>query len=248
MNILLTNDDGITSQGIHALKKNLSKKHSVFLICPSKERSATSQALTIFHRMHVEKIEDNVYTVDGYPTDCVNIGLFGNLFPEIDMVISGINRGVNMGHDVHYSGTVGAARHGAVHGKYSLAVSSGNREDGYEYTKEAEFINNFIEKKKSILKQGIVYNINFPLFYSDEVNDMKLVRLGQRTYSDRYEIAHIKENVYHYFLALTELGYVNSNGSDFEAFYKGYVTLTPITLYTTDNEEFRHLQENLYRS
>ncbi len=248
MNILLTNDDGIESKGIHALRKTLSKEHSVFLISPSRERSATSQALTIFHRMHVEKIEDSVYTVDGFPTDCVNIGLFGNIFPEIDIEISGINRGVNMGHDVHYSGTVGAARHGAVHGKYSLAVSSGNREDGYEYSKESEYIRRFISNKIDILSKGVVYNINFPLEYSDDLEEIKLSRLGQRTYSDRYEVAHIKDNIYHYFLALTELGYVNSHGSDFESFYKGYVTLTPITLYTTDKDEFHKLQEHFYKS
>ena len=91
-----------------------------------------------------------------------------------------------------------------------------------------------------------MYNINFPLEYSKDISDINLTRLGQRTYSDRYEIAHIKENVYHYFLALTELGYINSHGSDFESFYKGYVTLTPITLYTTDNDEFRHLEENFF--
>lgn len=246
MNILITNDDGITSLGIHALKKILSESHNVFLICPSKEKSATSQALTIFHRMHVEKLDDTTYTVDGFPTDCVNIGLFGNIFPEIDMVISGINRGVNMGHDVHYSGTVGAARHGAVHNRYSLAVSSGNRVDEYEYQAEAEFIKNLVDTKISNLKKGIVYNINFPLEFSHKLSDIKLVKLGQRTYSDKYEIAHIKENVYHYFLALTELGYVNSAGSDFESFYKGYVTLTPITLYTTDTDEFQHLQKTFY--
>jgi 5'-nucleotidase len=246
VNILITNDDGITSLGIHALKKALSKKHNVFLISPAKERSATSQALTIFHRIHVEKLDDTTYTVDGFPTDCVNIGLFGNIFPEMDMIISGINRGVNMGHDVHYSGTVGAARHGAVHQRYSLAVSSGNRDDHYEFEREAEFINHFIEEKLSSLKKGIVYNINFPLEFSKELSEIKLTKLGQRTYSDRYEIAHIKDNVYHYFLALTELGFINSAGSDFESYTKGYVTLTPITLYTTDNDEFNHLQKTFY--
>ncbi len=246
MNILVTNDDGISSPGIHALKKTLSTEHKVFLISPAKERSATSQALTIFHRMHVEKLDELTYTVDGFPTDCVNIGLFGNIFPEIDMVISGINRGVNMGHDVHYSGTVGAARHGAVHQRYSLAVSSGNREEGYDYAREAEYIKVFIDKKLSTLKKGIVYNINFPLEFSKEISEIKLTKLGQRTYSDRYEIAHIKENVYHYFLALTELGYVSSHGSDFESFYKGYVTVTPITLYTTDNDEFRHMEKTFF--
>jgi 5'-nucleotidase len=246
VNILITNDDGITSLGIHALKKSLSKEHKVFLISPAKEKSATSQALTIFHRMHVEKIDETTYTVDGFPTDCVNIGLFGSIFPEIDMVISGINRGVNMGHDVHYSGTVGAARHGAVHQRYSLAVSSGNRVEGYDYEREAEYISNLIKTKISSLKKGVVYNINFPLEFSKEILDIKLTKLGQRTYSDRYEVAHIKDNVYHYFLALTELGYVSSHGSDFESFYNGYVTLTPITLYTTDNDEFRHLEKIFY--
>ncbi len=246
MNILITNDDGISSPGIHALKKSLSKEHNVFLISPAKERSATSQALTIFHRMHVERLDETTYTVDGFPTDCVNIGLFGSIFPDIDMIISGINRGVNMGHDVHYSGTVGAARHGAVHQRYSLAVSSGNREDGYDYEREAEFIKALIEERLSNFKKGIVYNINFPLEFSKEISDIKLTKLGQRTYSDRYEIAHIKDNTYHYFLALTELGYVNSHGSDFESFYKGYVTLTPITLYTTDNDEFNHLENTFH--
>ena len=246
MNILITNDDGISSQGIHALKRILSKSHNVYLICPAKEKSATSQALTIFHRMHVEKLDVTTYTVDGFPTDCVNIGLFGNIFPEIDVVISGINRGVNMGHDVHYSGTVGAARHGAVHNKYSFAVSSGNREDGYDYEREASFIKDLIDQKISIFKKGIVYNINFPLEFSKNISDIKFAKLGKRTYSDKYEIAHIKDNVYHYFLALTELGYINSPGSDFESFYKGYVTLTPITLYTTDGEEFEHLVNKFY--
>ncbi|MBP9886728.1 MAG: 5'/3'-nucleotidase SurE [Leptospiraceae bacterium] len=247
MNILISNDDGITSNGIHALKKALSRKHNVFLIAPAKEKSATSQALTIFHRMHVEKLDDTTYTVDGFPTDCVNIGLFGEIFPEIDMVISGINRGVNMGHDVHYSGTVGAARHGAVHNRYSLAVSSGNRIDDYDYRKEAEFIALLIDKKLSSFRKGVVYNINFPIDYPEDISKIKLTKLGKRTYSDKYEVAHIKENVYHYFLALTELGYVNSPGSDFESFYRNYVTLTPITLYTTDMEEFKHLEENFFK-
>lgn len=247
MNILITNDDGITSKGIHALRDALSKKYNVFLISPLKEKSATSQALTILHRMHVEKLNENTYTVDGFPTDCVNIGLFGNIFPKIDIVISGINRGVNMGHDVHYSGTVGAARHGAVHNCYSLAISSGNRENEYSYETEAEYISNLIEQKLSIFKRGIVYNINFPIEYSKDISDIKLTKLGKRTYSDQYEIAHIHENSSHYLLALTEMGYVKSSGTDFESFYKNYVTLTPITLNTTDMDEMTHLKETFFK-
>ncbi len=244
MNILLSNDDGINSLGILTLKKILEKDFNIFVSAPSKERSATSQALTIFRRMLVEKISDNFYSVGGFPTDCVNIGLFGNIFPKIDMVISGINRGVNMGHDVHYSGTVGAARHGAVHGLYSLALSSGNRTENYDYERESIFISNFIKQKMNKLKKGIVYNINFPLEYSHEIVDMAITHLGQRTYSDQYHIAEFKENKFHYLLALTEMGYKVEKGTDFESYHQGKITITPISLNTTHEEELVLMREN----
>lgn len=243
MNILLTNDDGIESRGILALESVLSKKHNTYLIAPSRERSATSQALTIFHRMRVKKFAENKYSVEGYPTDCANIGLFGDLFPEIDMIISGINRGVNMGDDVHYSGTVGAARHGAVHKKYSLAVSSVKRDGDWDYIKEAEYISEFIDKKISLLKKGIVYNVNFPLEYSTDIEKMEITSLGQRSYTDRYETAHITETNSHFLLALSHLGYISTPGSDFESFDNGKVTITPITLNTTDRDEYLNLKK-----
>ena len=86
MNILITNDDGISSTGIKALEKILGKNHSTFLVAPLKEKSATSMALTIFDKMRVEKFNSNHYVVDGYPVGCVNIGLHGNIFPKIDLI------------------------------------------------------------------------------------------------------------------------------------------------------------------
>ena len=243
MRILLSNDDGIQSKGILALKSVLEKEHEIYLIAPSREKSATSQALTILSRMLVEKHDDRTYSVNGFPTDCVNIGLFGEIFPNVDMVISGINRGVNMGHDVHYSGTVGAARHGAVHGLYSIAVSSGNRTENYDYIKEAEFISRFINNKLNKLQKSIVYNINFPLEYSNQIEEIEIVNLGKRTYSDKYHISHFKEKRFHYLLALTDLGYKEELGTDFEAFYRGKVTLTPITLDTTHPEEIQSMKK-----
>lgn len=245
MKILLSNDDGISSLGIQALKKVLSKDFDVYLSAPSKEKSATSQALSIFKKLTVEKFDDKTYSVNGFPTDSVNVALFGKIFPEMDMVISGINRGVNMGHDVHYSGTVGAARHGAVHGLYSIAVSSGNRRENYDYIMEAEFISKFLKNKISILKKAIVYNFNFPIDFSNKLEDIKLTRLGKRTYSDDYHIFPISETKSKYLLALTELGYVKEEGTDFEAFYENQVSLSPIHLDTTHDEEFEDLKNSL---
>lgn len=246
MKILLSNDDGISSLGIQALKKVLSSEFDVYLSAPSKERSATSQALTIFKKLIVEKHDDKTYSVGGFPTDSVNVALFGKIFPEMNMVISGINRGVNMGHDVHYSGTVGAARHGAVHGLYSIAVSSGNREENYDYIKEAEYILQFLKNQFLALKKGIVYNINFPIEFSKNLSDLKLTKLGKRTYSDEYHINPISEKKSQYLLALTELGYVVEEGTDFEAFYNHQVSLSPIHLDTTHDDELIELQNSFF--
>lgn len=245
MNILITNDDGISSPGIKALEKVLKKSHNTFLIAPLKERSATSQAISIFEKMRVEKVMDNHYIVDGYPTDCVNIGLHGKIFPEIDMVISGINRGVNMGHDVHFSGTVGAARHGAIHNKIAWAISSGKVERHSDYTQEAEVILELIEKKISIFQKGLVYNFNFPVQYSHKLDDIKITKLGNRTYTDDYHKKKIIGEIYEYYLGGSELSHEITKDSDFEAFYSGKISMTPVSLDTTDFSELNRLQAAL---
>jgi 5'-nucleotidase len=237
MNILLTNDDGIASNGIKALEKILSKKFNTFLIAPLKEKSATSMALNIFDKMRVEKVFENHYIVDGYPVDCVNIGLHGKIFPKIDIVVSGINRGVNMGHDIHFSGTVGAARHGAIHGYFSFALSSGVIDRSYDYLDEAEFFLDLLDKQLDKFQKGIVYNINFPLKFSTGSSEHKITELGQRTYTDEYKVDHLYEGIYDYFLGGSELGYKITKGSDFEAYENGFVSITPIGLFPTDIKE-----------
>ncbi|MCB1179091.1 MAG: 5'/3'-nucleotidase SurE [Leptospiraceae bacterium] len=242
MNILITNDDGISSNGIKALEKIFKPKFKTYLIAPLKERSATSQALSIFDRLRVEKISEDHYIVDGYPVDCVNIGLHGNIFPPIDIVISGINRGVNMGHDVHYSGTVGAARHGAIHNKLSFAISSGNLDINYNYESEAKAILEIIENHLSTFQKGIVYNINIPLNFKN-ISEMKITNLGIRTYADTYEVNNIYENISEFYLGGSELGKKITQGSDFEAFEKEFISLTPIGLETTDFKELEKLKK-----
>ncbi|RHX81499.1 5'/3'-nucleotidase SurE [Leptospira yasudae] len=234
MNILITNDDGIASSGIKALEAVLQKEHNTYLIAPLRERSATSMALSIYDSMRVERINDNHYIVDGYPADCVNIGLHGEIFPKIDLVLSGINRGVNMGHDVHYSGTVGAARHGAIHNRLSLAVSSGNVNKEYDYIREAEFIKHFIREYLSFLKVGTVYNMNIPADFEPSMENLRITRLGKRTYEDTYSKKNIIGGIADFYLGGSELGHSTDEGTDFTAFFSGKISLTPLSLDQTD--------------
>lgn len=242
MNILLTNDDGIGSSGILALEKILGKDHSTYLVAPQRERSATSMALNIFDKMRVEKINDNHYIIDGYPVDCVNIGLHGNIFPKIDLVISGINRGVNMGNDVHYSGTVGAARHAAIHNYVAIAASSGKRNLEDNYDMEAEIILKFIKDYFNKLKKGIVYNLNFPIQFSEYPSSLRATKLGIRTYFDTYHITNIDGSVSDYFLGGSDLGQKVTQGSDFAAYDSGFISITPITLETTSFSEMEEIK------
>lgn len=233
MNILITNDDGISSKGIIALETVLQQEYSTYLIAPLHERSATSQTLTIFASMRVEKVLEDHYVVDGFPADCVNIGLHGNIFPEVEMVLSGINRGVNMGHDVHYSGTVGAARHGAVHNKYSFAISSGKLATDEDYLQEARLVLELIQKKLHLFKKGIVYNINFPQNYSNSLQEIEFTHLGVRTYSDVYKRQKIIGGIEEFALGGSELGHRITEGSDFSAYERSKISITPILLDTT---------------
>jgi 5'-nucleotidase len=239
MNILITNDDGISSPGILALERFLSRDHNTYLVAPLKEKSCTSMALTLFQSMRVEMINENHYIVDGFPADCVNIGLYSGIFPKIDLVLSGINRGVNMGYDVHYSGTVGAAKHGALHGITSLAVSSVriDPKDGYE--REAvlvrEFINEYIQK----LTPGKVYNMNFPAEISGNqgLDQLTWTHLGRRVYEENYEKKHIIGGVSEFILNGSTLNSVLDPGSDFEAFESGKIPISIVHLDMTDREE-----------
>ncbi|TGK02783.1 5'/3'-nucleotidase SurE [Leptospira langatensis] len=246
MNILITNDDGISSNGILALEKVLGKEHNTFLIAPLKERSATSMALSIHDSLRVEKVNENHYIVDGYPVDCVNIGLHGNIFPKIDLVLSGINRGVNMGHDVHYSGTVGAARHGAIHNRRCLAVSSGNWDKSYDYIKEAELVREILRAWTENFLSGIVYNINIPEKFEASLSSVEVARLGKRTYVDTYESKPIIGGISEFFLGGSDLGHIQEEGTDFDIFFKGKVPITPLSLDQTERSELEEFKKRIH--
>ena len=123
MRILVTNDDGVRSEGIHALGRALERLGEVTIVAPHLEASAIGHALTLRRPLRFERLDARVYAVDGTPTDCVNIAIAKILGARPDLVVSGINKGYNLGDDVTYSGTVAGALEGALLGIPSLAVS-----------------------------------------------------------------------------------------------------------------------------
>ena len=179
MNILLTNDDGYNSEGILLLAKLLKKYGNVVIVAPDSPRSGNSAALSIGKPLHLEKVENNIYKLDGTPVDCVSVGLRAfNI--EFDLVVSGCNHGWNISYDTIYSGTVGAALQALIGGVPSFAVSV--NKDFFLVEKYFDLVYDFITKNKLVSKEYML-NINFP---DDEVKDIRLGKLYYR--NDKFSL------------------------------------------------------------
>jgi 5'-nucleotidase len=234
MNILFTNDDGIHFPGIQALVEAFKDYARVFVFAPAMEKSATSQAMTIFEDIYVKKIDDRTFIVNGYPVDCVNIALHGGFINEkIDLVISGINKGVNMGQDVFYSGTVGAARHAYMHGIPALAVSSGFLDASGDFAKIAAFILKFVKENFEQLPRPFLFNINYPANVKMP-EKIKWTKSGIRIYRDTYKKTALAENEFLVNLGGSTLGYKEIGDCDFEVYENGFISLTPLNKDGTD--------------
>jgi len=231
--ILITNDDGIEFPGVKSLRTHLSRIATTYVCGPKEEKSGTSSALSITDDVYVEFIDDRTFIIDGYPVDCVNIGLHGGIIHDkIDLIVSGINKGVNMGDDIFYSGTVGAARHAFVHGYPAIAISSGHLDEGGNYDEVASFLTHFISNNWDLINEPAFLNINFPA--DAKKQEIKWTKLGRRIYKDTYTKTRLKENAFHFNLGGSILSYREIKGSDFSAFEKGYISITPLQNDATD--------------
>lgn len=234
MNILLTNDDGINFPGLHALEEALSDYANLFIFAPAMEKSATSQAMTLYDDIYVKRLSPNRFIVNGYPTDCVNVALYGDLITEkIDLVISGINKGVNMGEDIFYSGTVGAARHAYIHDIPGIALSCGYTDARGDFQKVALFLRKFLENHYTALKKPFLFNINYPPCAKNP-ETIKWTNSGLRIYRDKYKKVSLNDHEFLMNLGGSELSHKENKGSDFEAYEQGLVSITPLNKNGTD--------------
>ena len=237
MNILLTNDDGINAEGIQSLCSVLSEEHAVFTVAPDREQSGCSSAITVRRNMRLIRTAENMYSLDGYPSDCVNVGLHCDLFPDIDLVVSGINHGPNLGTDMIFSGTVGAARTAAVFGKPAIALSVNSFHRISDYFGDASrFLLDYIRDLDPGLP--LLININYPDIPGENIRGVRNTRSGLRFYNDICRM----ENVDEHEMQVSIHGNIENReleGSDVTAMEQGYISITPVLLDCTDFSELQ---------
>ncbi len=240
--ILVSNDDGIHSDGIHALADALGDLGEVVVVAPDRERSAVSHSLTLHRPLRVEPLAPARYAVDGTPTDCVNLAVNGILGRRPVLVVSGINQGANLGDDVTYSGTVSAAMEGTLLGIPSVAISLLGR-GGFRFEAAAAFARRLTAW---VLERGLppdtLLNVNVPAPADGRpVRGFALTRMGRRRYGDA-----IVENVdprgkKYYWIGGEELQFEDAEGTDFHAVSQGLISVTPIHLDLTNYRSFEAL-------
>jgi 5'-nucleotidase len=244
MKILLTNDDGIQSPGLQLLKQALGRKHEVWVVAPESNRSASSHAITLREPTRIQEHAKREYICGGTPADCVLIGLLGLLPGDIDLVISGVNLGPNLGTDIIYSGTAAGARQGALMGKPALACSLNAYTPPFNLEIPVAYITEKAEALKRLWNGDHFLNINFP---GDVAADaaVEITYPIQRIYED--ELVRFKAPNGHLYcfidgsLPRAEM----EAGSDFLAVEEGRISISPVLIHPTNHEIEQHYRQAL---
>ncbi|HEY8521258.1 MAG TPA: 5'/3'-nucleotidase SurE [Gammaproteobacteria bacterium] len=236
MRILLCNDDGYQAVGLRTLASALAGLGEIIVVAPDRNRSGASNSLTLETPLRVERVEPNVYYVNGTPTDCVHIAITGLLEPDPDMVISGINHGANLGDDVLYSGTVAAAMEARFLGVPALAVSLVLEENGHFDTAAAvarRLVEHLIAEP---LPRDTILNVNVPDLPLEQIEGFECARLGFRHKSEPVLKALDPKNRPVYWIGPAGPGQDAGPGTDFNAIAERRVSVTPIKVDLTDHK------------
>ena len=241
--ILVTNDDGYTSEGIQVLADALEGLGEIWVVAPNSEQSAVSHALTLDRPLRIERLGERRISVDGTPTDCVAIAI-SKLMEDAgpDLVVSGINFGYNMGADVHYSGTVSAAFEGVILGVPAMAVSLGVGE-GLSFHIAAKFA---CEVAEWILDHGIprdtLLNVNVPV---GTPLGVKLTRLGVRRYTEGVIQETDPRGRKIFWIGGGQPVWEAIPDTDFHEAASGYVSVTPLHLDMTDQRSLDRMRASI---
>lgn len=239
MKILITNDDGIHAQGIQTLAQELSKIADLYLAAPDRERSGTGHSITVFDPIKVVKTTfpgiNQAWIVSGTPVDCVKIAIARLIEEKIDLVISGINHGSNLGSDVLYSGTVSAAAEAIIMGCPSLAISLNSDQRESDFGFAAQLTRQLVT---ALMYWGIepktLVNINIPAVERSQIKGIKICKLGLRNYDNLFEERQDPRGNTYYWLGGGLLQEEQDQDSDVYAVEHGYVSVTPINLDLTN--------------
>ena len=253
MNILLTNDDGVHSPGIEKLAKHLQDEHQLWIVAPSGERSASGHSITMNLPLFAKKInlaglkDIPAYKVSGTPADSVKLALRSIIKEKIDLVVSGINLGSNLGSDIFCSGTTSAALEAAVLGLKGLAVSLEMKDiSSMDYLPDAakcvEIFLSQIDVEKDVRQ---VINMNIPAIPFDKIKGFRFGRQGEMQYDEKYEKRTDPRGREYYWLSGGFVGDREGNETDSNILSEGYIALTPLKCDLTDFEHMKSLECNL---
>jgi len=242
--ILITNDDGVYSPGISALQKAVRNLGRAVIVAPERDNSAVSHSLTMNRPLRVRKLEKDIYTLDGTPTDCVTIGMNKVLSTPPALLVSGINPGSNLGDDISYSGTVSAAIEGTMYGIPSLAFSiSGEPE--FDYTATIEIAEKLAANTlKFGLPSDTLLNINVPQLDGKMIKGIRFTKQGRRLYQNSIQETFDPWGRKHYWIGGGTVHWSGDNNSDEQAVREGYISITPIQLDLTNHAGIEFLEQN----
>lgn len=254
--ILVTNDDGFESKGLHALVEALKPLARVTVVAPTMEKSACGHSLTLTRPLRFIELDDDFFKLDdGTPTDCVFLSL-NKLFDEDyrpDLVISGINKGANMGEDITYSGTASAAMEAVLQGIPAIAVSQvcidkcQNIDDmGYDLAQKsiATLVERIFEGEFPLPERKFL-NVNIPPIKTQESQGFKVTRAGKRAYGNDAHVHWNPRGHEYYWIGLPRLDWHITEGhiTDFEAIRQNYISITPVHLDMTSHDDITALEK-----
>lgn len=232
MILLLTNDDGLEAPGLSALERELCDSHEVWTVAPDREMSGQSHSITLNEGLKLTRKEERRFSVRGTPVDCVNLS-FQALLPRLpDLVISGINKGPNLGTDILYSGTCAAAREAVLRGVPSIAVSFASLTGPWEYGGTASFIAENLENFLELWDENCFININWPAGHPGEPG-VRITRPGKRRYKDEMVSFRSPRGGEYWFLQPASIESSDEAGTDTRTVIDGDISVGPVAVEPT---------------
>jgi 5'-nucleotidase len=242
VSILLSNDDGISSEGIAILQDTLAALDEIWVVAPDRDQSAVSHSLTLYRPLRIEQVGPRAFAVDGTPTDCVNLAINGILRERPRLVISGINRGANLGDDITYSGTVSAAMEATLLGVPAIAVSV-VADDDFDFAPAAAFTGRLAAAVlHDHLPPDTLLNVNVPPLPVEQIKGFALTRQGKRRYADAIVEKVDPRGKKYYWIGGSSFDFVDGEGTDFSAVRQGLISITPLHLDLTNYASLSRLQ------
>lgn len=243
MRILISNDDGYFAPGLANLAEALSNIAEIIVVAPERDRSGSSNSLTLDRPLSLHQSHNGFYFVNGTPTDCVHLAVTGMLDILPDMVISGINNGANMGDDTVYSGTVAAATEGFLLGVPSFAVSLVDVSNG-NYSTASQVVVNLVERfYKKRIEAPILLNINVPDVEYAQLKGIKVTRLGRRHKAEPVIKSLSPRGQTVYWIGAAGPAQDAGEGTDFYAVQNNLVSITPLQIDLTRFDQIEMVTE-----